>query len=60
MKVDLLQTLNNSLANISPLGVEPLLATSPTIQTRKDEEESSKWDEQIQRELDSLFSHACF
>jgi hypothetical protein len=60
MKVDLLENLNNTLANLSPLGVGNLLATNPTIQTKKEDEESSKWDEQIQKELDSLFSCSRF
>ena len=60
MNVDLLTTLNNSLTNLASLGVGKQLLTNPTIQTKKDEEESSKWDDQIQRELDSLFSHSSF
>lgn len=62
MNVDLLSALNNSLPSLSPLGVGTLLATQQptTIQINKDEEESSKWDAQIQRELDALFSHSCF
>ena len=62
MNVDLLTTLNNSLPSFSPLGVGTLLATQKptTIQTKQDEEENSKWDAQIQRELDALFSHSCF
>ena len=61
MKVDLLETLNNTLTNLSSFGVSPLLVTNnPTIQTKKDDEESSKWDAQIQRELDALFSCSSF
>lgn len=60
MNVDLLSTLNNSLTNLTSLGVGKQLATNPTIQTKKDEEENSKWDAQIQRELDALFSHSNF
>ena len=60
MNVDLLTTLNNSFTNLTSLGVGKKLVTNPTIETKKDEEESCKWDEQIQRELDALFSHACF